>query len=199
MRMPKLLTIPLETRVKIINYAISDLYVSTSFLKRVDMEYGTSSGTPDSSIWKGDDWLDDWTYLKNPNVNIPLICRQLRDECNSPHVRKPTLANRNGFIHNHEYDAFWSFLRQSDLNVARTLRQISSLKICDYVSDEEYWFWLEDEEDGEKREEKQAIDDLKDTFQKYSDFSRHIGDKYDVEIKLLNGFTVEFLTTVRPH
>ena len=199
MRMSKLLTIPLETRVRIINYAVSDLYVSTWWIKRVDMDYGTSAGNPDSSVWKGDDWLGGWTYLKNPNVNIPLICRQVRDECKPPHVRKPTLANRNDFIHNYEWDDFWYFLRQEELDVAKMLRQISSLTMYDSMSDNEFSLWLDDEEDGsEKREDQQAIDNLKEAFKTYPAYSRHIGDDYDIEITVVQDFIVEFTTTVKP-
>ena len=117
--MPTLLTIPTETRLKILNHAISDLRGSGC----------TISANGLSGV------------LNNPNVNIHLICRQIRFECISSQARKPRLevhdeGHLDGwrFLEFRTTDGRW-FRRRDCFN--KMMAQISALV---FVYDGEYFY-----------------------------------------------------------
>ena len=124
--MPSLLTIPTEIRLKILDYAISDLAINESLIRRIDAANE-----------------DDWNYLMNPNVNVHLICRQIRSECNSPQVRKPILQGHEP----RAYTGFWRcyYLRLKERSglymeprkqyrvTKKILAQISMLRVVETI------------------------------------------------------------------
>lgn len=125
--MPNLLTIPTEIRLKILDYAISDLSGSESLIKRVDISWEVSEEYYDLFVRKLRRGKDQ-RYLKNPNVNVPLVCRQIRMECNSPQVRKPTLDVADAYIT--DFASNWPVLYYwKDLDIAKMMVQISTLRM----------------------------------------------------------------------
>ena len=120
--MPNLLTIPIEIRLKILDYAISDLVIKESFIRRIDSTRE-----------------DDWNYLVNPNVDVHLICRQIRNECDSPQVRKPVLQDEKprpftepgllSFFHFRLMFGLYTTRQDRLRGIGKMMAQISMLKI----------------------------------------------------------------------
>ena len=196
-RMPNLLTIPTEIRLKILDYAISDLSATGCFIDSVDAKVGD---------WRFDRRISDyrqWTFFKNPNVNIALICNQIRNECNSSHVRKPTLEAPSGY--GNDSHCFWHILQcweWEDLHVHKMMSQISSLKMCDEMP--EGWYRSMLFENLDSFNPKGAMETVENRLtERFRRDLGHVcfGGSYEVEIELSKRaadeyFAYEFVTTV---
>ena len=156
--MPCLLTIPTEIRLKILDYAISDLSGSESLIKRVDIPWEVSEEYCDRFVRKlrrG----NDQRYLKNPNVNVPLVCRQIRMECNSPQVRKPTLDVEDAYIQG--YTSNWPVLYYwKDLKIAKMMAQISTLRMRYHLEGEVWQFRLRGSKRNQEEYRQRLLDRL---------------------------------------
>ena len=161
--MPTLLTIPTEIRLRILNHAISDLKGSGCSISANGL-----SGV-----------------LKNPNVNVHLICRQIRHDCMSPQVRRPRLE-----VSSEGLPDGWRFLefrttdgrrfRRRDCFV-KMMTQISALV---FVYDGEYFYqeWA----GGSLNIEQWNFHDHIAIHLRNDIRCRHLGygDKYEVGIKI---------------
>ena len=157
-RMADILTIPTEIRLKILNYAISDLSGSESLIKRVDIPWEVSEEYYDLFVRKLRRGTDQ-RYLKNPNVNVPLVCRQIRMECNSPQVRKPTLDVEDGDIKGHASN--WPVLYDWDgLDIAKMMAQLSTLRMCYLLGAEVKQFRLRGSKRNQEEYRQRLLDRL---------------------------------------
>ena len=107
--MPNLLTIPTEIRIKILDYAISDITVQEL--------------TPAAH---SNSWI--LGRFKNPNFNIGFVCRQLHDESKSQsqRIEKPVLTIRGSWCNTHNE---YCVLR--DVSIAGMMGHFSATKFED--------------------------------------------------------------------
>ena len=161
--MPTLLTIPTETRLKILNHAISDLRGSGC----------TISANGLSGV------------LNNPNVNIHLICRQIRYECISPQVRTPMLeVHHEGPPHNWRFLWFkapggYGFKQHCSEILQKMMTQLSALVLV-YDIGQVYQQWIDawppiDQRTFDGHVVIYLIKDIR---------WRHLEDSYDVGIEI---------------
>ena len=156
--MPELLTIPTEIRFKILDYAISDLSGSESLIKRVNIPWEVSEEYYDLFVRKLRRGKDQ-RYLKNPNVNVPLVCRQIRMECNSPRVRKPTLDVEDGYVKGSA--SYWPVLYDwNGLAIAKMMAQLSTLRMCYLLGGEVKQFRLHGSDRNQEEYRRRLLDRL---------------------------------------
>ena len=119
--MPNLLTIPTEIRLKILDYAISDVTVQELTPARYSARWVLHTC-----------WV--LQRFNNPNLPIGNVCRQIRNESRSQRVSKPTLTIHGSWCQSHS-----QYCVLKDVSIVGRMAQFSVLKFEDVMARDSLW------------------------------------------------------------